>query len=139
MNVDVLALCDAATDQQGKLNILGAFDTIFAKEVPWMHPQCSVALRLRFQRIEEGKHKIRIHLVDEDGNLIIPSLDADLQVKLPANQDSASVNMVLNLQRLKLEHYGTYAANLAVDGRQEGSIPLYVKEPPQRGDQEERK
>jgi len=134
MNVEVLTLCDAATDQRGKLNMLGAFDTIIAKNVPAIHPQCSVALRLRFQRIEEGKHKVRIHLVDEDGNLIIPSLDADLQVKLPANQDSVSVNLVLNLHGLKLARHGTYAINLAIDGRQEGSIPLYVKEPLQRGE-----
>ncbi len=128
MNVEIIALCDAATDQQGKLNILGAFDTIFAKSLPVVHPQCAVALRLRFQRIEQGNHKITLHLVDEDGNLVIPSLDADLQLQSPPQQDSGSVNMVLNIQKLKLEKYGSYAINLAIDGRQEASIPFYVRE-----------
>ena len=29
MNLESFLLCDAATDQQGKLNVLGAFDNIF--------------------------------------------------------------------------------------------------------------
>ena len=31
MNIQVAVLCDAATDDHGKLNLLGAFDTIFAE------------------------------------------------------------------------------------------------------------
>ena len=40
------SLCDFASDYQGKLCVLGAFDTIGAKQYPAVHPQCSVALRL---------------------------------------------------------------------------------------------
>ncbi|MHC4882477.1 MAG: DUF6941 family protein, partial [Planctomycetota bacterium] len=32
--MEAFLLCDAATDQNGKLNVLGAFDNIFAKETP---------------------------------------------------------------------------------------------------------
>jgi len=130
MNVEIFSLCDAATDQHGKLNILGSFDAIFMKNMPAAHPQCAVALRLRFQRIEQGKHKITLHLVDEDGKLLIPSLDADLDIKVPQNQDSVAINLVLNLHGLKIEKYGSYEINLAIDGRQEASIPLLIKEPP---------
>ena len=31
MNIQVAVLCDAATDENGKLNLLGAFDTIYAE------------------------------------------------------------------------------------------------------------
>ena len=34
MNIEAFLLCDAATDQQGKLNILGAFDNLYAKKIP---------------------------------------------------------------------------------------------------------
>ena len=67
MNIEAFLLCDAATDQQAKLNILGAFDIVFAKKVPAIHPACAVALRIRFQKIEEGNHSIRIYIIDEDG------------------------------------------------------------------------
>ena len=39
MNIQVAVLCDAATDDNGKLNLLGAFDTIYAPQTPAVHPQ----------------------------------------------------------------------------------------------------
>ena len=44
MNIEVFSLCDAATNDRGKLNILGAFDTIGLVKLPGVHLQCSVAL-----------------------------------------------------------------------------------------------
>ena len=53
MNIEIAAICDAATanDAGGRMNILGAFDRIFAK-FPLVIPQCSAAFRLRYQRSE---------------------------------------------------------------------------------------
>ena len=48
MNIQVAVLCDAATDDNGKLNLLGAFDTIYTQQLPAIHPQCSIALRVTF-------------------------------------------------------------------------------------------
>jgi len=56
MNIEIIALCDAATDQQGKLNILGAFDTVFTKSLPTVHTQCAV----RCVSGSEGSSKVRI-------------------------------------------------------------------------------
>ena len=40
MNIQVAVLCDAATDENGKLNLLGAFDTIYTqKELEKAEPQ----------------------------------------------------------------------------------------------------
>ena len=39
MNIQVAVLCDAATEENGKLNLLGAFDTIIAQQIPATHPQ----------------------------------------------------------------------------------------------------
>jgi hypothetical protein len=132
MNIEILALCDAATDQHGKLNILGAFDAIFVKDLPFTHPHCAVALRMRFQRIDWGKHKVNIHLIDSDGRFVVPSIDADINIQGQQDKDSLAVNLVINLQNLKFEKYGQYAVNLAVDGRQQASIPLYINQPQQK-------
>ncbi|MDO8142424.1 MAG: hypothetical protein Q6358_13070, partial [Candidatus Brocadiales bacterium] len=67
MNIEVMALCDAATEAQGKLNILGTFDTIFAQKLPAVSSQCAIAFRVRFNQIEKGEHKIKLNLVNEDG------------------------------------------------------------------------
>lgn len=133
MQVEILTLCDAAADYQGRLSLLGAFDTITATTFPAKHPQCSIALRIRFQRIEEGSHSIRIHVVDDDGELIMPNLEGQIGVTFIDNTETASVNFLLGIQGLPLARPGTYAINLAVDGKQEASVPLYVRESTQDG------
>ena len=71
MNVQVAVLCDAATDDNGKLNILGAFDTIYTQQLPAIHPQCSIALRVTFFNTDEGKHNLHFNFVDADGASIM--------------------------------------------------------------------
>jgi Family of unknown function (DUF6941) len=130
MNIEVLALCDAATDQQGKLNLLGAFDGIFARQVPVVHPQCSVALRTRFHRNESGTHRTQISIVDHDGKPIMQSLDANITVQIDKYAESAVTNLVMNIQQLKFERFGDYSVNVVIDGKKQGSIPLSVRQAP---------
>ena len=129
MNIEAFLLCDCATQSQGKLNVLGAFDSIFAKKIPAVHPACAVAVRIRFEKIEEGKHNIRVDVIDEDGKMIIPRLDTNISVKAEADIGSSVANLVLNIQRLKFENYGQYRIDLAIDGQLRGSLPINVREP----------
>lgn len=128
MKVEVFTLCDAAADYQGRLSILGIFNFFFAKDLPASHPHCAVALRLRLIKAEEGKHSLILHIVDEDGTLIIPALNGEFGVKLPENERAGTVNLVLNLQGLSFNHLGEYAINLVIDGQEIGSIPFWVKQ-----------
>jgi len=128
MQVEILTLCDAAADYQGRLSVLGAFDTITSASFPATHPQCAIALRVRFNRIEEGPHSIRIHFVDDDGAFIMPNLEGQLGVSFVDNSETASVNFIFGIQGLPLAKPGTYAVNLGVDGKQEASVPLYVRD-----------
>ena len=132
MNIEAFLLCDCATDQQGKLNVLGAFDSIYARKMPTVHPACTVAARIRFERIEEGEHKVSIAVIDEDGKAIVPRLDGNISVKARPDAGSTVVNLILNLQRLKFENYGEYRIDLAIDGKVEGTLPFSVREVPSR-------
>jgi hypothetical protein len=127
MDVEAFLLCDAATDQHGKLNVLGAFDTVFAKEVPAVHPACAVAARIRFSKAEEGEHAVRICVIDQDGKEVVPKLDGKVSVRVGEDAGSTAVNLVLNFQRLKLPDYGEYSIDLAVDGEQKASLPFFVR------------
>ena len=127
--MEVYSLCDAATNDMGKLNMLGAFDTIWAGQLPVVHPQCSIALRIRFESIERGEHRVIVTFVDLDGKNIIPPANGTINVNFPDGQRSGSANLILNIQRLKLEKYGEYSIDLAIDGRSEGSLPLFVIQP----------
>lgn len=127
MKIEIFTLCDAATHGQGKLNILGSFDALWAKETPVTHPLCAIAIKLRFTRIEEGNHHIRLTFADADGKLVMPGIDSPVDIRLRTGESTATANLVLNIQQIKLERFGEYTIDLAIDGRQEGSIPLYVR------------
>lgn len=132
MDIQVAVLCDAATDSHGKLNILGTFDTIFTSQLPAVHPQCSIALRVTFGKIEEGKHQIRLSFVDEDGKPVMRGIEMAVDIMVPDDTIFLSRNFVVNIQQLKFEKPGLYAIEIAMDGRQEGSIPLLVKQVPRK-------
>jgi hypothetical protein len=131
MNVELFALCDAATESGGKLNLLGAFDAIVAPQVPHAHPSCAVALRIRFKRIEAGPHTIKVAVVDADGRPAVPPFQTSVNVRSAEGDEGAVANLILNFQQLRFAAYGRYSIDLAVDGRQEGSLPLYLRPVPQ--------
>jgi hypothetical protein len=129
MKAEIFTLCDAATaDAGGKLNILGSFDRINASSIPVTHPLCALAIKLRFERLEEGQKRIRISFVDSDGNAVMPVLEAGSQVTFPPGESSMTACLVLQIQQMKLPNFGEYSIDLAVDGRHEASIPLFVRQ-----------
>jgi len=135
MNIEAFLLCDAATDSHGKLNLLGAFDSFFVNEVPAVHPHCAVVLRLRFERTEQGEHTITLHLIDADGQHLMQPLEGRLRVGNTPNPTATS-NLILNMQGLKLTKFGELAFHLQIDGKPAASLPLYIRqvqEPPGRG------
>ena len=133
MNIQVAVLCDAATDDNnGKLNLLGAFDTIYAQQLPVVHPQCSIALRITFPGGDEGKHVLRVNFVDADGGSIMPDLPSiPVEVNMPGDIHFCTRNFIVNIQQLKFEKPGLYSIDISLDDQPQASIPLMVKFSPQ--------
>lgn len=132
MNLEIFALCDAATVAGGKLNILGAFDSVFANQAPGTHAQCAVAMRLRFSRLEEGEHRLKLTIVDADGKAIMNPLEGATVVKFSGDEESTVANFIINIQQLKLSQFGAYSINLALDDRHVAALPLMFKLMPGR-------
>ena len=137
MNIEIAAICDAATanDVGGRLNILGAFDRIFAK-FPLVIPQCSAAFRLRYQRSEAGTHQLSLSIEDVVGHAIVPPMQSEIEL-MPVVQgfDTAAVNMVLNMQRLQFKRPDKYIVRLVVDNEELAALPLYILEDPRLAQQ----
>ena len=127
MTIQVAVLCDAATDYNGKLNLLGTFDTIYTPELPAHHPQCSVAMRIAFDRMEEGDHELTIHFVDEDGHPILPSTEVPVDVTFPSDATFISRNFIVNMQGLEFKEPGLYSVDVRLDDQPCASIPLLVR------------
>ena len=126
MKVELLAICDAATDDQGRLNILGVFEGIAAPKLQVLRDRCSIVTRMRFHCDEAGAHQLRIALRNKKGVLLIPELKARFNVKPPADNGSVAANLVLNLNKLKIEEFGCHEIALFIDDKMVESIPLIV-------------
>jgi hypothetical protein len=132
MKIEVFALCDAATENRGKLNILGTFDQIYAAKMPVVHPACAIALRIRFDKMEEGVHKVNLQLVDPDGRAVFQPMEGEVQPRMAEDVGSVAVNLILNFQHVKFETFADYQINLAIDDVSVATLPLRVREIPQQ-------
>src|SRR5688500_16782700 len=126
MDIQAAVLCDSATDYRGKLCILGTFDTIVTPSLPSVHPHCSIAIRIVFRDADEGSHKLKLRLINEDGVNILPNIEPELHVKMPENVYFYSRNMIFNLQQIRFEQAGLYSIDIMIDEKMASRIPLQV-------------
>ncbi len=130
MKIEVFALCDAATDNHGKLNILGTFDQIYAAKLPVVHPACAIALRIRFDKMEEGAHKVSLQMVNPDGIPVFQSMEGEVNPRMGEDIGSVAVNLILNFQNVKFDVFADYQVNLAIDDETLSTLPLRVRKLP---------
>ncbi len=125
MQLEILTFCDAAAEYGGRLNVLGATDTIVAPTVPFRYANCALAVRLRAARVEHGQHTVRLMVIDADGEPIL-NIDGPMQVNV-ASPMGSSMHLIVSAQNLEFKQAGEYAIEVAVDGIQLGSTPLFVR------------
>jgi hypothetical protein len=128
VKVDIFTLCQFANTERGSMNIIGSFHAINARQLPIIVPFCWLAIRMRFEKVDEGQKRIRISFIDADGKSVMPTLDAGISVRFAGDSPSAIVPFCIGTRPLNLPRLGEYSIDLAIDGRQEASTPLWVKQ-----------
>lgn len=126
MVTEVFVMCDGANDSHGKLNILGAFDMIVAGEFPFVHPHCTIALRLRYDHTDGQESVIRLVLQNAAGDTVLTSIDTTVK-RAASTNPTASANLIVNIHALRFEKPDDYSIMLQVDGMPAAIIPLYVR------------
>ncbi len=126
MEVQVATLCDSANDYNGKLCVLGTFDTICAQSIPLKHPHCAFALRICFKPGDEGEHEFVIRLIDDDGKPKFELPPSRITVTLPPEAYFLTRNLVVNIQGLAFDRAGQFSLDVVADGEMLTRIPLRV-------------
>ncbi len=129
MIVQIATLCDSASDYNGKLCMLGAFDTLCSRQFPVNHPSCALVIRLMFSPSDTGRHSFRVSCKDNAGNEVLKPLPLEppLEVVFPGSfVPFVTRNIILNLQNIRFEKPGLVTWQLEKDGRVITSIPLRV-------------
>jgi hypothetical protein len=80
--------------------------------------------------MEEGHKDMKLNFVDEDGKLVMPSIDIPVEVAVPEDTSFISRNFIINIQQMRFERAGLYGIDIALTGNHVGSIPLLVRHMP---------
>jgi hypothetical protein len=133
MRIDLIALCDAAVEVNGRLHVLGTIDYFWANSLPYLHPQCALAVRLRMEVEDfQRKRRLSVQIIDADGGSIATEFEKKLSPSLPKDDDIPTVrHLILDLESLSFESYGPYAVRLELDGQEIASLPFSVVPAPQ--------
>ncbi|HZP43409.1 MAG TPA: hypothetical protein VFD84_18120 [Candidatus Binatia bacterium] len=133
MRVKLALLADAANvSREGKLNILGIFDTIYARDLPTVHPHMALVLRLEAGSAETGRtHEVVVELAAPDGTIVF-RLPGTLDVPSGGPAMGVGIDHVLAIANLSLATEGRYAFRIHADGAVAAEVPLQVERVPVR-------
>jgi hypothetical protein len=108
--------------------VLGSIDYFWAAAVPYVHPKCSLAVRLRWSGQERAKkHRLLVQLLDADGYSIATEFSRKFVAPAPENDDIPAVrHLIVELDALRFAAYGPYAVRVEVDGEELASLPFSI-------------
>ena len=131
MKCQLAALCDAANmSANGKLNILGEFDTLFTRQVPAVHPCMVFVAKLKSGEADIGAHTFHLRVVDDDMNLVT-SVDGKFEVRSqPVPGIESGFPVILQIGNAAFGDYGSYMFELRVDDKKMCELPLHVRKAP---------
>jgi len=134
MDVGLALLADYANvTAEGKLNIMGVFDVIYAHRFPTVHGQMQLVFSLEANPAEAGSTKqLEIKLMGEDG-LTLFSLagELSLQGKRPVPiGELLKMNQIVGLQNVRFEKPGAYQIAILINGDVKRAVSLRVQERP---------
>jgi hypothetical protein len=126
MELLVATLCDTAVENQGKLNVLGAFDAIVAQSFPARFA-CNLALRFSFTAADHGSHKFSILLVDDsEAPAENTQEESDMQVNMPEGTPGFSTQNLITPLQGTVAKAGVYHFDIRFDGNVLVRVPLRV-------------
>ena len=130
MELDFALIADAANvSQEGKLNILGIFDTIWAREFPVRHAAMVFVLRVKADFTDQGSHTLEVRLLDADGEQLFRA-EGPIQVPGSAPGRPVKPHVIMGLSGVSFRSPGDYSFEVMIDGHHLKSVPLYIVEAP---------
>ena len=109
MRIPTALLADEANvSQEGKLNVLGAFDRIAAASFPTVHPKLVFVFRVQAEHEDGGRRfPVQVRLVDEDGGQLFEAAGEIVAPPVPPGE-FATANQIFTLLAVRFPRPGRY-------------------------------
>ncbi len=126
MQVKLAVVADHANvSSEGKLNILGIFDRIVVSDLPAVHPQMHLVVRLEAHPAERDRpHPVEVRLHDPDGQTVF-ELKGEVVPEGLAGE-TITANQIVGINNLVLAKTGEYVFVIFVDHDLKAETPLVV-------------
>jgi uncharacterized protein DUF6941 len=129
MDVQLAVLADAANiSQDGKLNILGEFDTIYAVETPAVWPVMFFVAKVKISEADGAHHRFELRVLNDDGQLVAPvaTLEGESGPS-PIPGTLGGGNLILGIRNARFPEYGTYTFELRGNNQRVCEVLVHVR------------
>lgn len=128
MQITMAVVADAANrTDNGKLNLLGVFHTLFAVTTPCQHPHMAIVLNFEATAMERGtRQKIGIRLVDADGKPVLNMPESFIDVPGDPNIVTPQLSLIANIAGVMFERFGAYQFDISINDEIRGRIPIQI-------------
>jgi len=127
MEVPLAVLADAANvSREGKLNIFGIFNRLWAIKFPAKHPQAQLVMVFEADAGEaEQKKTVGVLLRDSDGNKIL-GIEGEFILPKAKPGQPIRINHILPLPGVPLPKPDDYVFTIVVNGETKARVPFGV-------------
>ena len=106
---------DAAAGPDGRLNIQGVFNELYASDFPARQDRLVLVGVIEWERDAQGRIPFRIDLTDPDGDSVF-SIDGHTDVEsLPMNSVPAKTHLVLPMEKVMFPVVGRYRVRFSAN------------------------
>ncbi|TVP80643.1 MAG: hypothetical protein EA353_03515 [Puniceicoccaceae bacterium] len=128
MQIEVFTIADAATVDRGKLNLLGSFDHLLARNFPARHNECVIVCKLRLGHEDsESEHNLKIRIIDPDGRDVIEPAKSTFHPKIDFGGSGHHTHL-WSIRAFPLPKPGTFYIDALVDEKLIARTPLFVNQ-----------
>lgn len=118
MQIEIFTICDSAQVYAGKSVIVGAFNQVKTQKLPVIMPNLTLALRVAFEKEENGDKTFYFKIKNPDGTLLVPELRCEAKQMIPTEKQDplTTYDMNIVLGNIALNQYGGYVVSMRYEG-----------------------
>lgn len=115
MQIEIFTICDAAQVYAGKAVVTGAYNQITVTNLPVMLQNVALAVRVAFEKEENGDKTFNFTITNPDGTLLVPELRCETKQivehgKVISPLTTYDLNIVFG--NLHLAQFGGYSITM---------------------------
>lgn len=127
MELTLALVCDdARTTTDGKLDVHGVFNDLFAPGFPARRDKMVLVVGIEWEREDSGRFQFKVDLVDPSGR---PTLTLDGQTDVdqrPPHRPPARTRLIMPLENVVFVAPGSYRFTIRVKGKELAGPVLHV-------------